>query len=76
MAVLEELLEPDTAGDPMGKKRKWSRRSTRSVSEDLATRGLALCPNSVGKMLQAGGFSLRPGSVLPLISWPIRIDGS
>lgn len=59
MAVLEELLEPDTAGDPMGKKRKWSRRSTRSVSEDLATRGLALCPNSVGKMLQAGGFSLR-----------------
>ena len=59
MAVLEELLEPDTAGDPMGTKRKWCRRSTRSLRDDLAARGIPLCPNSVGKMLQAGGFSLR-----------------
>jgi len=43
----------------MGRKRKWCRRSTRTLSEELAAEGMAMCPNSVGKMLKAAGFSLR-----------------
>jgi hypothetical protein len=43
----------------MGKRRKWCRRSTRSLSEELAAKDMAMCPNSVGKMLKAAGFSLR-----------------
>jgi hypothetical protein len=59
IAVLEELLETDAAGDPMGRKRRWCRRSTRSLSEELAEKGMPMCPNSVGKMLKVAGFSLR-----------------
>ena len=43
----------------MGKKRKWCRRSTRTLSEELATKDMPICPNSVGKMLKAAHFSLR-----------------
>ena len=43
----------------MGQKRRWCRRSTRSLSEELETKDLAICPNSVGKMLKDAGFSLR-----------------
>jgi hypothetical protein len=59
VAALEQLLETDTAGDPMGRRRKWCRRSTRTLSDDLAAVDIQICPNSVGKMLKAGGFSLR-----------------
>ncbi|HID24825.1 MAG TPA: hypothetical protein EYP14_20830, partial [Planctomycetaceae bacterium] len=51
--VLEALLETDTAGDPMGQKRQWCRRSTRSLSDELETKDVAICANSVGKMLKA-----------------------
>lgn len=52
-------METDSAGDPMGRKRRWSRRSTRSLSEELAEKGVPVCANSVGKMLKGAGFSLR-----------------
>jgi len=43
----------------MGQKRQWCRRSTRSLSDELETKDVTICPNSVGKMLKAAGFSLR-----------------
>jgi len=47
-----------TAGDPMN-HRKWSRKDTRSISEELGNKGIPICPNSVGKLLKEQNYSLR-----------------
>lgn len=57
--VLEELVEGDVAGDPMGQRSSWCRRSTHSLSADLKERGITACPNSVGKILKDMHISLR-----------------
>lgn len=59
MEVLEELIEGDVAGDPMGQRSNWCRRSTHSLSADLKDSGIAACPNSVGKTLKDMNISLR-----------------
>jgi Rhodopirellula transposase DDE domain len=51
-------MEDDTAGDPMN-DRKWSRKDTRSVSREMTTHGVPLCPNTVGKLLKECKYSLR-----------------
>jgi len=58
MALLDELMKADTAGDPMSDK-KWSRKDTRSISRELKMRGVSLCPNTAGKLLKCGKYSLR-----------------
>ncbi len=58
MALLDELMEADTAGDPMSGKR-WSRKDTRSISQEMSTNGVHLCPNTVGKLLKHQKYSLR-----------------
>jgi len=55
---LERLLADDTAGDPMTGL-KWSRKTTHTLSEELAARGLPACPNTVGALLGEMAFSLR-----------------
>jgi len=56
---MEDLLDTDTAGDPMDEDRIWCRKSTHTLSEDLAAKGVNICPNSVGKLLKDEGYSLR-----------------
>jgi hypothetical protein len=58
MALLDELMKADTAGDPMSDK-KWSRKDTRSISREMKMRGVSLCPNTAGKLLKGGKYSLR-----------------
>jgi hypothetical protein len=42
--VLLDMVEPETAGDPMSEQ-KWVRRSLRALSEDLSQAGHdARCP--------------------------------
>ena len=57
--MLEDLVETDTAGDPMDKDKKWCRKSTYTLQELLASKDINICANSVGKMLKEAGFSLR-----------------
>src|SRR5436853_3360775 len=51
-------MKTDTAGDPMTDK-KWSRKDTRSISSEMSTKGIAVCPNTVGKLLKDRDYSLR-----------------
>lgn len=51
-------MEDSTAGDPMSSK-KWSRKDTRSISKEMKAQGIEICPNSVGKLLNGQGYSLR-----------------
>jgi hypothetical protein len=52
------LLEHDTAGDPMTGLR-WSRRATARISEELGQLGICVCPNTVARLLDQMGYSLR-----------------
>jgi hypothetical protein len=56
--VLEELMADDIAGCPVSSKR-WSRRSTYKLSDELKEHNLFACPSSVGSILKANNFSLR-----------------
>ena len=58
LALLDEIMKTDTAGDPMTDK-KWSRKDTRSISREMSTKGIAVCPNTVGKLLKDRDYSLR-----------------
>ena len=58
ITLLNELMEEDTAGDPMSTK-KWSRKDTRLISRDMKARGVSVCPNTAGKLLKDQDYSLR-----------------
>jgi len=52
-------MEPETAGDPMGKSLNWTRKSTYSLSKTLKGRDNDISPNTAGKVLKALGYSLK-----------------
>src|SRR6266446_3844936 len=58
MALLDELMKADTAGDPLSDTR-WSRKDTRSLSREMNAHGVRLCPNTVGELLKHKKYSLR-----------------
>jgi len=51
-------MKDATAGDPMSQK-KWSRKDTRQLSEDLQNKGVSVCSNTVAKLLKDKGYSLK-----------------
>ena len=51
-------MRHDTAGDPMSGI-KWTRRTTRNIAEQLATLGIQVSKNTVGRLLKGLGFRLR-----------------
>jgi len=51
-------MADDIAGCPVSLKR-WSRRSTYRLSEELKQYNITACPNSVGNILKDNNFSLR-----------------
>ena len=48
----------DTAGDPVSGV-KWTRRTTEKVADELASGGIDVSPNTVGKLLKGLGYRLR-----------------
>jgi len=54
--VLEELVGPETAGDPMNDQ-KWVRSSLRHLSRRLAEVGHAASPPTVGRLLRKLNYS-------------------
>ena len=59
MKLIEEIMEPETAGDPTGKLLNWTRKSTYSLSMALRDNGVDVCPNTAGKVLKSIGYSLK-----------------
>ncbi|MGQ0571161.1 MAG: ISAzo13 family transposase [Armatimonadota bacterium] len=55
---LEALVEPVTRGDPESPLR-WTSKSTRKLSEELAVQGHQVSPQKVGQLLHAQGYSLQ-----------------
>jgi hypothetical protein len=55
--ALENLLEPETAGDPMGKRAKGKRRSLRQLSEALSAAGHPASRPTVARLLRELGYS-------------------
>jgi hypothetical protein len=51
-------MEYETAGDPMSGL-KWTRKSTEKIAEELGKMGMAVSPNTVGRLLKDMEFSLR-----------------
>ena len=55
---LLQLVTPETAGDPMG-KRKWVRSSLRKLSQRLAHAGHTVSAPTVSRLLQKHDYALR-----------------
>jgi len=57
LSILEELVAPETAGDPMTAQ-KWVRSSLRTLSLKLEAAGHAISPPTVGRLLRKLDYSL------------------
>jgi hypothetical protein len=58
LTTLEQLIENDVAGDPMGEAR-WVRVTPRRLSEQLTERGHQACSTTVRRLLVQLGFSMK-----------------
>lgn len=58
LADLESLVEPLTRGDPSSPLR-WTCRSTTQLAEALERQGHGVSPRTVGRLLNAEGYSLQ-----------------
>jgi hypothetical protein len=58
LAALEILVDPVTRGDPESPLR-WTCKSTTQLATALTRQGHALSPRSVGRLLNAAGYSLQ-----------------
>ena len=55
---IEQLLQHDTAGDPISGLR-WTRRTTAKIAEELRCVGIKICSRTVAKLLKKMDFRLR-----------------
>ena len=58
METLHALLLPETAGDPMTGL-KWTRKTTRRISDELGTAGLTVSRTTVARLLKDLHYALR-----------------
>jgi Rhodopirellula transposase DDE domain len=56
--ALEQLVEPESRGDPMSPLR-WTCKSTRCLAEELTVQGYAVGPTTVRHLLKEAGYSLQ-----------------
>jgi transposase len=56
--TLERLVEPSTRGDPESALR-WTCKSTTRLAMELTQQGHAVSPRTVGRLLNASGYSLQ-----------------
>ena len=57
-AALEQLVEPESRGDPQSPLR-WTNKSTRRLAEALTVQGYPVGPTTVRHLLKAAGYSLQ-----------------
>jgi hypothetical protein len=58
LETLEWLVEPVTRGDPCSSLR-WTCKSTTNLAEELSQMGHPVSPRTVGRLLNADGYSLQ-----------------
>jgi len=55
---LGQLLQDDTAGDPMGRRRRWTGKRLRRICAELAHLDIVVSPNTVRRLLDELGYAL------------------
>src|SRR5665811_997310 len=74
LAALDELVHPDTRGNPMSLLR-WTSKSTAKLAEELVAQGFTVSDDTVGRILKRLGYSLQsPAKVKEGTAHPDR-DG-
>lgn len=58
MKVLGELLQEDTAGDPTGRRRRWTGKRLRQIAGELRHWDIRVSPNTVARLLDDLGYAL------------------
>jgi hypothetical protein len=58
LEALDELVHPDTRGNPMSLLR-WTSKSTRHLANALVAKGFKISDDTVGRLLKAAGYSLQ-----------------
>jgi hypothetical protein len=58
LLALDDLVEPTARGDPMSPLR-WTAKSVRTLSRELAAQGRQVSPSKVGQLLHQLGYSLQ-----------------
>ena len=61
LAALDELVHPETRGNPMSLLR-WTSKSTANLAKDLVRQGFTVSDDTVGRLLKRLGFSLQAPS--------------
>src|SRR5215213_5921500 len=58
LAALDELVHPETRGNPMSLLR-WTSKSTAKLAQDLVRQGFRISDDTVGRLLKRLGYSLQ-----------------
>ena len=58
LEALDELVEPETRGNPMSRLR-WTAKSTATLARELVAQGYAVSDDTVGRILKDLGYSLQ-----------------
>lgn len=58
LEALDELVNPETRGNPMSLLR-WTSKSTAKLAEDLVRQGFKITDDTVGRILRSLGYSLQ-----------------
>jgi len=58
LEALDELVDPETRGNPMSRLR-WTAKSTATLAKDLVAQGYAISDDTVGRILKDLGYSLQ-----------------
>jgi transposase len=61
LEALDELVEPDTRGNPMSRLR-WTSKSMAKLADELVAQGFKITDDTVGRILKSLGYSLRAPS--------------
>ena len=56
--IIENILEENTAGDPMSKL-KWTNKSTYSITNELKNKGQNISEDTTGRVIKKLGYSLQ-----------------
>jgi hypothetical protein len=69
---LRELLQDDTAGDPMGRRRRWTGKRLREICAELAQGDIRVSPKTVRRLLDKLGYGLHANTKSVSSSCPER----
>lgn len=58
LEALDELVDPETRGNPMSRLR-WTAKSTATLARELIAQGYAISDDTVGRILKDLGYSLQ-----------------